>query len=94
MSEELIRSIGMSNNEFGSALIKEAQNRKQKEKLEKSVAVVQVILSSLDECEKQISYFQGWKKTHESQLEAIEKGEFSFDTYGALTYNNPELNRK
>lgn len=92
--KDLVTTMGMSQAEFGAALITEAQNRKQKQRLEQSVAVAQTILSSIEECEKQIEYFAGWKKTREGQLKALHDGKFSFDKSGLLVYDEESLNRK
>lgn len=92
--KDLITTMGMSQAEFGAALITEAQNRQQKQRLEKSVLVAQTILSTIEECDKQIEYFRGWKKTREEQLKALHDGEFSFDKSGEIVYNEPTLNRK
>lgn len=89
-----LATIGMTPAEFGTALIDEAQARKQKEKLEKSINQAKGILSSLEECNSKIEWFQGWKKTHEGQLAALKAGKFTFDTFGAIVYNDPDLNRK
>lgn len=89
-----LATMGMSSAEFGEALIREAQTRKHKANLEKSVTQTQTIFSSLDECNRQILYFTGWKQTLEEQLAALKAGEFFFDSLGALIYNKPSLNRK
>ena len=96
MSEkkDLMTSSGMSKSEFGSALVTEAQNRKQKERLEKSIEFAQVVLSSLEECDNKIEWFTGWKKTREAQLKALQNGDFSYDGYGSIIYNDSALNRK
>jgi len=96
MSEEKqgLATLGMSQSEFGAALVTEAQNRKQKERLEKSIAVAQTILASLDECNERITYFSEWKKTREAQLEALQKGRFSFDAHGEILYDDKILNRR
>lgn len=89
-----LTTMGMSPAQFGAALINEAQARKQKERLEKSVIQTQAVLSSLEECDLQILYFQGWKKTRLAQLEALKAGEFTFDLAGSIVYNDKALNRK
>lgn len=89
-----LATLGMSQSEFGSALVSEAQNRKQKEKLESSIATAQTILASLEECNERIAYFSEWKKIREAQLEALQQGKFSFDARGAIVYENSSLNRR
>ena len=92
--ELVTATMGMSNAEFGAALIGEAKARRQKERLDKSVAETQTILGSIEECDRQISYFTGWKATRQGQLDALEKGEFSFDKDGLIVYNDRALNRR
>ena len=92
--KDLVTTMGMSQEEFGAALVTEAQNRKQKQRLEKSVAVAQTILSSIEECDKQIEYFAGWKRTREGQLKALQDGKFSFNKSDDLVYDEETLNRK
>lgn len=87
-------TLGMSQSEFGAALVTEAQNRKQKEKLERSISTAQNILSSLEGCDRQIEHLQSWKKTHEDQLEALQNGAFSFNAAGDIVYNDVQLNRR
>jgi len=96
MSEEktALTTMGMTQSAFGAAIIEEAQTRKQKQMLNKSVAEATTILASIDECDQKIAYFTDWKKTREGQLDALQKGEFALDPQGAITYNNVELNRK
>jgi hypothetical protein len=96
MSEEkkALKTMGMTQSEFGAAIIEEAQSRKQKQMLNQSVAEAATILTSIDDCNTQIAYFTGWKQTREGQLDALQKGEFTLDPQGAITYNTAELNRK
>lgn len=89
----LLALSGMKPQDFGAALFQEAQSRIHKEKLEKSLVVVQGIISSLEECERKIVYFSDWKKIKEQQLKAIEAGEFSFDAEGSIVYDALYLNR-
>ena len=53
-----------------------------------------MVLSSLDECERQIKYFEAWKQTRLGQLEALEKGKFSFGPAGEIVYDDRSLNRR
>jgi hypothetical protein len=95
MSEQKeLATMGMSQSEFGAALVTEAQNRKQKERLEKSIAVAQTILASLEECNERIAYFTGWQKTRQAQLDALQQGKFSFDGGGEIIYDDKQLNRR
>lgn len=94
MEDKTLITMGMTQSEFGSALLTEAKNRKQKEKLEQSVNEAQMVLSSLDECERQIKYFKAWKETRLGQLEALEKGKFSFGPAGEIVYDDRSLNRR
>jgi hypothetical protein len=89
-----LATMGMTQSEFGAALVTEAQNRKQKERLEKSIATAQTILASLEECNERINYFSEWKKTREAQLDALQLGKFSFDTHGEIVYEDKDLNRR
>jgi hypothetical protein len=93
-SAEGLSLATMTNAEFGVALIAEAQSRRQKEKLEKAVTEAQAIFSTIEECERQIEYFTGWKATREGQLAALRAGDFTFDKNGTITYNDKTLNRR
>jgi hypothetical protein len=95
MEKTELRAIKkMTKSEFGKSMVEEAQNRLYIQKLEKSVLIAQTILASIDECSERIEYFSGWKKTREAQLEALQKGEFSFDKAGEVVYDEAKLNRR
>lgn len=93
-NNQIVTTTGMTQSEFGAALLTEARNRKQKVLLEKSIAEAQTVLSSIEECDRKIDYFKGWKETREAQLEALENGEFTLDPSGNVVYNTAALNRK
>jgi hypothetical protein len=93
-NKDLMVPVEMSNAEFGSALLAEAQKRRQKEKLEKSVLEAETILARLDDCTRQIEHLTGWKKTCNGQMEALQKGDFSLDNHGMIVYNDSALNRR
>jgi hypothetical protein len=84
----------MSNAAFGSALIEEANNRRQKEKLNKSVKIASDVLTMLDDCKRQIAHLEAWKVICEARLEALREGLFSFDNQESIVYDDPQLNRK
>lgn len=87
-----LASMNMSTEEFEQALITEAQNRKQKERLERSVRIEQDVLTIIDYCDKQVSYFKMHKERQEARLSALNKGEFTFSPHGDLIYNDVKLN--
>jgi hypothetical protein len=84
----------LSQAELGLALMNEAQARQNQAKMDKAVSFAETILSTIEECDRQIAYFTGWKKTRERQMAALESGAFSFDNLGAITFQDEELNRK
>ena len=91
---ELTITAGMTQAEFGTALLTEATNRKQRIKFERSITEAETILARLEDCDRQIEHLSGWKKTCEGQMKALQDGAFSFDKDGSIVYEDKSLNRR
>lgn len=91
MKNELT-TMDMSQEDFGNAMIYEAQQRKQKQRLDKSVQIVEVLLTDIENCDNNLLWFQRMKQNREAKLLAIKQGKFSFNKFGAIEYEQKDLN--
>jgi hypothetical protein len=87
-----LASLGMSPSEFGAALIAEAVNQDKTQRLKANIERVRGIRQELIEAEATIERATAWKKIAETKLAAIEAGEFQFNKWSEMIFNDSKLN--
>lgn len=87
-----LAAMGMSPSEFGAALLQEAENDEQKARIKGNIARVRGIRQELAECDQRLESYASWKKICEAKLAAISSGDFKFNKWGEMVFNDPKLN--
>jgi hypothetical protein len=97
MSDTKLEKFGMTNAEFGKALLDSAQNAERKKFVDNSTAEVQRLLGGIDRIKANIKRDEENLEIYQDRLLAIEKGEFSFAPQGSqfpLVYKYERLNKQ
>lgn len=91
MKDELSK-IGMSNADFGSALIEEAQRREKQKYVDSATVEVSRLLSGMEKMQENIKRDTENLNIYSLRLDAIKKGNFKF-TNDKLVYDDERLNK-
>jgi hypothetical protein len=79
--------------EFGSTLVKAAMEQFQHDQQLRLVGFTQSLISQIRECQLTIVTAQRAEKFYRQKVLAMERGEFIFDDYGNVIFNEPALNQ-
>ena len=86
-----LASLGMTPSELGKAMIQESNNQQQKQRLKANLERVRGIQQELAECESKLEAYAAWKQIAEAKLAAIESGDFKFNKWGEMVFNDEKL---
>lgn len=93
MDDSLINVASMSKAEFGKALLDSANERRQKNRFEQSLQAAENIAAGLENCERQIEWFELLRTKYRKQRDALENGAFDFNRDGFIVYIDDTLNK-
>lgn len=90
--ETSLATFGMTQSEFGKALLENARNENKKKFIEHATGEVSRIMQSIDKVNECIKRDNESIKIYQGRLKAIENGEFEIKADGQLKYKDESLN--
>lgn len=91
--EKTTRELTVPTQEMGGALIDAALEKRRKQVTDRCVDAVNNLLGLVEHTKEKIRQEQENLRYYERKVEAIEKGEITFDYAGTMTFNDPELKK-